>query len=128
MRKVIANSPVYFLQIIFQYIRENVDSFPLDILKRLTIQLDPSQPCAIPFLRAIYQNNKSSSTTDANIESFDYETADTCIVVMKDLVETFLYVILNLTGRFSRIRSEITLNFQNKILYSFFYAWNLRTL
>lgn len=81
-----------------------MDSFPLEILKRLAVQLDPSQPCAIPYLRAIYQNNKNSSTTDTNFESLDYETVNGCTVVMKDLVETFLYVILSLTGRFSRIR------------------------
>ncbi|CAG9760775.1 unnamed protein product [Ceutorhynchus assimilis] len=88
-------------QIIFEYIRENVDCFPLEILKRLTIQLDPSQPCAIPFMKAIFQSTTTSySATDTNVESFDYETIDSRTVVMKDLVETFLYVILSLTGRF----------------------------
>ncbi|XP_066245482.1 uncharacterized protein ca [Euwallacea similis] len=96
-------------QIIFQYIRDNVNSFPIEILKRLTLQLDPSQPCAIPFLRAIYQSNKGSSATDTNVDSLDFETVDGCSVVMKDLVETFLYVILSLTGRISKISFDLDL-------------------
>ncbi|XP_050304400.1 uncharacterized protein LOC126741961 [Anthonomus grandis grandis] len=96
-------------QIIFQYIRENVDSFSSDILRRLSLQLDPSQPCAIPFLKAIYQNNKDNSTTDTNMESFDYEGADSCSIVMKDLIETFLFVILSLTARFSSISFDLSL-------------------
>ncbi|KAL1494566.1 hypothetical protein ABEB36_010144 [Hypothenemus hampei] len=92
-------------QIIFQYIRENINEFPMEILKRLVILLDPSQPCTTPFLKAIYQNNKDS-TTDTNIESYGLDVTDYCTIVMKDMVETFLYVILSLIGRFSKINFE----------------------
>lgn len=84
--------------------RENLEAFPIEILKRLVIQLDPSQPCAMPFLRAIYQNDKDSSGTDSNIGYLDYEAVHGCTTVMKDLVETFLFVILSLTARLGAIR------------------------
>ncbi|KAH1017237.1 hypothetical protein HUJ05_007910 [Dendroctonus ponderosae] len=85
------------------------DFCSFEILKRLVIQLDPSQPCAMAFLRAIYQNDKDSSGTDSNIDSFDYEAVDGCTTVMKDLVETFLFVILSLTARLGAISFDLGL-------------------
>ncbi|XP_030764189.1 uncharacterized protein LOC115888568 isoform X2 [Sitophilus oryzae] len=96
-------------QIIYHYIRDNADTFPTDILKRLVVQLDPSQPCVVPFIRAIYQNNRDNSFSDANADSFDFETSDLCSIIMKDLVETFLCVITILIARLNKVSFSLSL-------------------
>lgn len=84
-------------QIIFQYIRTNIQSFPINILQRFALQLDPSQPCAIPLVNRLFQTNKQSSSLDTTIESIDLENPDRCITIVKDFIETFLFVLIYLT-------------------------------
>lgn len=86
-------------QVIFQYIRVNIEAFPLEILQRLAAQLDPSQPCAVPLINRLFQSNKYSSSLDTTIESVDFENPDRSIVVAKDLIDTFLSVVIYLTYR-----------------------------
>ncbi|KAF7273866.1 hypothetical protein GWI33_013444 [Rhynchophorus ferrugineus] len=95
-------------QIIYQYIRENGDTFPTDILKRLVIQLDPSQPCVAPFVKMIYYNNKGNST-DTNFDSTDFETSDMCSIIVKDLVETFLCIVTSLITRTRKLSFDLSL-------------------
>lgn len=86
-------------QVIFQYIRFNVETFPVEILRRLAIQLDPSQPCAFALVSRIFNNTKQSSGFDTTIESIDFENPDKSIVGVKDFIDTFLCVAICLTAK-----------------------------
>nr|XP_023021233.1 uncharacterized protein LOC111509680 isoform X1 [Leptinotarsa decemlineata] len=85
-----------FSHFIFQYVRTNVQAFPVDVLRRLAAQLDPSQPCAIPLVCRLFQTTKFSSSLDTTIESVDFENSDRSVVTVKDLIETFLTVLIQL--------------------------------
>lgn len=86
-------------QVIFQYIRTNIDSFPLDVLQRLAVQLDPSQPSALPLVgRVFYSGGKKySSSLDTTLDSIDVENPDRAVLTVKDMIETFLVVLVHLT-------------------------------
>ncbi|KAJ8961053.1 hypothetical protein NQ314_005983 [Rhamnusium bicolor] len=96
-------------QVIFQYIRTNIDAFPLEILQRLATQLDPSQPCAVPLVSRLFQTNKFSSSLDTTIESVDFENPDRSIITAKDLIDTFLSVIIFLTWKTEKIHFNLSL-------------------
>lgn len=91
-------------QTIFNYIRCNINVFPLEILKRFAVQLDPSQPCAIPLVSRLFQNTKYSSSLDTTIESLDLDNSDKSVVVVKDFIETFLTVIVYLCFKMEKNR------------------------
>lgn len=91
--------------IIFQYIRANLQSFPVDILIRLAVQLDPSQPCAVPLVSRLFQTHKHSSSLDTTIESIDLENPDRSVVIVKDFIETFIYVSVYLAWKTDGIGS-----------------------
>nr|XP_015840194.1 PREDICTED: uncharacterized protein LOC103312885 [Tribolium castaneum] len=84
---------------IFNFVRNNVDTFPVDILQRFVVQLDPSQPCVIPLVNRIFSTNKYSSSLDTTIESVDLENPDKGVIAVKDLIETFLFVLIKLIGK-----------------------------
>ncbi|XP_018572762.1 uncharacterized protein LOC108912084 isoform X2 [Anoplophora glabripennis] len=96
-------------QIIFQYIRTNIDTFPLQILQRLAAQLDPSQPCAIPLVNRLFHTNKYSSSLDTTIESVDFENPDRGIIIAKDLIDTFLSVVIYLTHKSEKTGFNLSL-------------------
>ncbi|CAG9862070.1 unnamed protein product [Phyllotreta striolata] len=86
-------------QHIFQYVRENVDVFPVEILRRLAVQLDPSQPSAVSLVSRLFQTSKYSSSLDTTIESVDFENPDRTVVTVKDLIDTFLIVLVHLVWK-----------------------------
>ncbi|XP_060528037.1 uncharacterized protein LOC132703033 [Cylas formicarius] len=96
-------------QIIFCYIRMNLDGFPIEILKRLAAQLDPSQPSAIALVNAIFKTTKSNSSLDTSNEYSDFEPSDSYCVTARDLVETFLYVIIFLIAKQDNNSFELSL-------------------
>lgn len=83
-------------QEIFHFIRTHVDSFPESILRRFVVQLDPSQPCALPVVCRMFQAGKYSSSLDTTIESVDFDNPERIVVLTKDLIETFLFVVITL--------------------------------
>ncbi|XP_019873194.2 uncharacterized protein LOC109601394 [Aethina tumida] len=102
-------------QVIFQYIRTNIDSFPLDVLQRLAVQLDPSQPSALPLVgRVFYSGGKKySSSLDTTLDSIDVENPDRAVLTVKDMIETFLVVLVHLTFKTDTAKYE--LEFLDKI-------------
>jgi hypothetical protein len=84
---------------IFNFIRTNVDTFPVEILQRFAVQLDPSQPCVMPLVNRIFFTNKYSSSLDTTIESIDLENPDRTVVTIRDLIETFLFVLIKLVAK-----------------------------
>ncbi|XP_057652123.1 uncharacterized protein LOC130891409 isoform X2 [Diorhabda carinulata] len=96
-------------QYIFQFIRLNIETFPLDILRRLTVQLDPSQPCAIPLVSRLFNTTKYSSSLDSTIDSVDFENTDKTIVTIKDLIDTFLVVIIHLIRKTENTGFDLSL-------------------
>ncbi|CAG9819004.1 unnamed protein product [Phaedon cochleariae] len=96
-------------QFIFQYVRTNVDSFSLEILRRLAVQLDPSQPCAVPLVSRLFQTTKFSSSLDTTIESVDFENPDRSVVTLKDLIDTFLTVVIHLVRKTEKLGFDLTL-------------------
>ncbi|KAJ8917788.1 hypothetical protein NQ315_010694 [Exocentrus adspersus] len=96
-------------QVIFQYIRTNIEAFPVQILQRLATQLDPTQPCAIPLVDKLFQTSKYSSSLDTTIESVDFENPDRSIVTTKDFIDTFLSVVIYLTSRSEKTGFSLSL-------------------
>lgn len=84
-------------QEIFHFIRLHVDSFPEPILRRFVLQLDPSQPCVLPIITRLCQSGKYSSSLDTTLEaSMDYDFAERIVILAKDLIETFLFIVISL--------------------------------
>lgn len=83
-------------QDIFHFIRTHVESFPAPILRRFVLQLDPSQPCALPVVSRLFQTGKYSSSLDTTIESVDFDSPEKTVILAKDLIETFLFVVISL--------------------------------
>ncbi|KAI4462030.1 regulator of chromosome condensation [Holotrichia oblita] len=72
-----------YCQVILAFIRLNVQHFPVDILKRFVLQLDPSQPSAFGF----------------DLDSADLENSPQTAVVVREFVETFIMVLVALIGK-----------------------------
>lgn len=70
--------------------------FPEPILRRFVVQLDPSQPCALPVVSRLFQSGNYSSSLDTTIESVDLDNSERAVILAKDLIETFLYVVITL--------------------------------
>lgn len=94
---------------IFHYIRTNVDTFPVDILQRFAIQLDPSQPCVRSLVsrsKFVSSSLSSSSSNDDDTIIGSMTTSDlsnqqqqqAVHVIVKELIETYLFVLINLVS------------------------------
>lgn len=53
----------------------------------------------IPLVNRLFITNKYSSSLDTTIESVDLDHPDKAVVNIKDLIETFLYVLIHLVAR-----------------------------
>lgn len=84
---------------ILAFIRLNVQHFPVDILKRFVIQLDPSQPSAVPLVSKLFQRTKQASSLDSTLDSADLESSPQTAVVVREFVETFIMVLVALIGK-----------------------------
>lgn len=81
---------------IFHFVRAHVDSFPEVILRRFVVQLDPSQPCVLPVVSRLFHHGRYSSSLDTTIDSVDFDNPDRNVVLAKDLIQTFLFVVISL--------------------------------
>ncbi|KAK5645427.1 hypothetical protein RI129_006727 [Pyrocoelia pectoralis] len=84
---------------IFYFIRCNVHKFPVDILQRLIIQLDPSQPSAYPVIKRLFQKRKFSTSIDSAIETYESDAFSNNNVSAKEFIETFIWVLVELVSR-----------------------------
>lgn len=106
---------------IFHFIRINIDNFPIEILRRFVVQLDPSQPSIASLVNRIFTTTKEASSLETTIESIDFENSDRLIVTVKDLIETFLFVLITLI---SKTKTEYILLFffivkTNSLIFSY---------
>lgn len=92
--------PLYS-QIIFNYIRTNVDSFSTDVLKRFLAQLDPTQPSIMPFVSKLFQHHRMYSSLDSTLDSTDLENPDKSVAIVKELIETFICVLITFVSKTS---------------------------
>lgn len=91
-----------FGQKIFDYIRTNIDSFPIEILQRFALQLDPSQPSALPIITCLFKKHKSSTSLDSTLEIYDtINNADLVAINAKECIETFIWIVIELISRTS---------------------------
>ncbi|KAK4876051.1 hypothetical protein RN001_012473 [Aquatica leii] len=98
-----------FSQKILQFIRTNLDAFPIEILQRLVLQLDPSQPSAAPLIRHLFQRRKFSTSVDSVVETNEYESFCNGNIIAKDLIETFIWVLIELISKTSEETYDINL-------------------
>lgn len=82
-------------QVILKYIKENVNDFSVYILKRFALQLDPSQPSALPLVTKLFHRRKESS----NLDSLDFDPSPHISSVVKEIIETFLIVLVVLVDK-----------------------------
>lgn len=95
--------PVYS-QIILNYIRLNVDYFTVEVLKRFLVQLDPSQPNVLPFVSRLFQHNRKYSSLDSTLENSEFENPDRSVTIVKELIETFIYVLITFVKKASSLK------------------------
>lgn len=95
--------PIYS-QIILNYVRSNVDVFSVDVLKRFLVQLDPSQPNVLPFVSRLFQHHRMYSSLDSTLESTDLENPDRSVAIVKELIETFVCVLIVYIRKTSDLR------------------------
>ncbi|XP_017773369.1 PREDICTED: uncharacterized protein LOC108560363 [Nicrophorus vespilloides] len=102
--------PSYSL-IILHYVRNNLHLFPVDILRRFTVQLDPSQPCALPVVSKIFQNNHGNkgSGLDSTLDSVEYEPPSCSGALVKEFIECFILVVLTLIDKDDDKKYDISL-------------------
>lgn len=90
--------PLY-TQIILNYIRTNVDTFSTEVLKRLLLQLDPSQPGIMPFVSKLFQHQRMYSSLDSTMESVEFENPDKSVAIVKELIEAFIFVLITFVSK-----------------------------
>lgn len=100
--------PIYS-QIILSYVRANVDSFSTNVLKRFLVQLDPSQPNILPFMSRLFQRVRKYSSLDSTVESTDYENPDRSVAIVKELIETFICVLITYVSKTSDKKFDLNL-------------------
>ncbi|KAF5306974.1 hypothetical protein FQR65_LT07196 [Abscondita terminalis] len=98
-----------FSERILHFIRTNLDTFPIEILQRLVLQLDPSQPSAAPIIRHLFQRRKLSTSVDSVVETNEYESFCNGTIVGKDLIETFIWVLIELISKTTEEAYDIDL-------------------
>lgn len=85
-------------QTILSHIRSNYKEFPVDILRRFLLQLDPSQPTLLPLINCLFKRKLNSSSLDTTVDSIEFDNSELCIV-MKDVIEMFILLLLEFVNR-----------------------------
>lgn len=85
-------------QTILSHVRNYYKEFPIDILRRFLLQLDPSQPTLLPLTNCLFKRKLNSSSLDTTVDSLEFDNSELCIV-MKDVIETFILLLLELVHR-----------------------------
>lgn len=90
-----------YSKVFLNYIKENVSSFSVKTLKRLSNSLDPSRPVAWPIISKVFQKHKchQSSSLDSTLDSMDSEPPDEILQSTHDLIETFICVLIVLISK-----------------------------
>lgn len=86
-------------QVVMNYVRDNVDHFPVDILRRFAVQLDPSQPVAIPLVVRLFQKRKETTSIDSTLDSLDFDSVPQVPSIVREVIETFIYVLVVLVNK-----------------------------
>ncbi|XP_044753583.1 uncharacterized protein LOC123312995 [Coccinella septempunctata] len=86
-------------EVIFRYIKTHVKIFPEDILRRFLLQLDPSQPSAIPLVSKLSRHQKLPSYSDSISDSSESESYNGDISIVRNLIETFIIVLVHLISK-----------------------------
>lgn len=84
--------------VILTHIKNNYKNFPLYIIRRFVIQLDPSQPTLLPATSCLFKRKVNCSSLDTTMDSVDFDNSDLC-VVMKEIIETFILLLLELVNK-----------------------------
>lgn len=88
-----------YSQIILSYIKKNVDNFPIHILQRLALQLDPSQPSSMSLINKLNPGTKISSSQDSTLENLDVENISHLLTNVKEFIEVYILVLINLVEK-----------------------------
>lgn len=88
-------------QIILNYYKDNLNVFPMDVLNRLLLQLDPSQPVALPLLHKLQlaRMKKDTTSLDSLEDCLDFDPTPQMNCVLKEVIETFIFVLLVVNQR-----------------------------
>lgn len=86
-------------RVLFRYIRTNVKVFPDDILRRFLLQLDPSQPSAIPLVSKLSRFQRASSYSESISDSSEPENYSGDLSIVRNLIETFTAVLVHLVSK-----------------------------
>lgn len=86
-------------QIILNYIKNNVNCFQVKALQRFAIQLDPSQPGIAQFVTRLFQSTDSYTSLESTIDSVDFESPDRSAAVVKEIIESYIYVLVTLVQK-----------------------------
>lgn len=87
--------------VLFSYVTKNIEKLPIEVLRKFGIQLDPSQPCAIPVISRLFQKRKTNTSLDSTLDSEDANT-DEIGSNLKDFIEAFVCVLTQLVYTTSR--------------------------
>ncbi|XP_045473518.1 uncharacterized protein LOC123679961 [Harmonia axyridis] len=82
-------------EVIFRYIRTHVKVFPEDILRRFLMQLDPSQPGAIPLVSKLSRYQRTPSYVESISDSSEFENYTEDLSNVRDFIETFIVVLVH---------------------------------
>nr|XP_022917889.1 uncharacterized protein LOC111427131 [Onthophagus taurus] len=96
--------------VIFKFIKTNLQTFPINILQRFSMQLDPSQPGALSLVSKLF--NKSSrtlSSLESTVDSLDLETSPQAAVIVREFIETFIFVVIGLVAKTDNNEYDIDL-------------------
>lgn len=88
-----------YCQAILAFIRSNVLHFSTHILRRFAVQLDPSQSSAVPLVSKLFHRTKQASSLDSTLDSVDLENSPQTAVVVREFVETFIFVLIALISK-----------------------------
>lgn len=91
-------------QVILNYVKDNVNHFPLSILQRFALQLDPSQPVALPLVLMMLNGRKEGSNLDCMLDSIDFEPSPQVSSAVKEIVEAFIFVLLAIIDKTENFR------------------------
>lgn len=86
-------------QIILNYIKNNVNCFQVKALQRFAIQLDPSQPGIAQFVSRLFQTTEYYTSLESTIDSVDFDSPDRSAAVVKEVIESYIYVLVTLVQK-----------------------------
>lgn len=71
--------------------------------QRATFRNSSYQPCAAPLITKLFRGGRRSSSLDTTIESVDFDNPENNSNLARDLIETFLYVVICLIRKTEQV-------------------------